>query len=81
MSNGNRLYGKQNNKKGEDKTGLGRWVWLLVEGRENKKVRIVRPSQTNNKENPVMQQHYINLTGKGRVEDNGNIVNPKEAFY
>ena len=41
-------------KKGQDCTGLGRWSWILIEGKENKKLRIVsayRPSETNNGKN------------------------------
>ena len=41
-------------KKGQDTAGLGRWSWVLVEGKENKKVRIVsvyRPAETNNGKN------------------------------
>ena len=71
-------------KSGEDKTGLGRWVWLLTEGRENKKVRVVsayRPPDTSNKDNSVMQQQYRYLKDKGRVEENGDTTNPRKAFY
>ena len=35
--------GKMSNKvikKGQDATGLGRWLWLLLEGKEHKKLEL-----------------------------------------
>ena len=71
-------------KKGKDTTGLGRWVWVLIEGKERKKLRIVsayRPSETNNGEKSVMQQHFRYYTKTGRTDKEGNVVNPRKAFY
>jgi hypothetical protein len=64
-------------EQGRDESGLGRWAWLLLQGRRGVKIRVIsvyRPCDSNGPES-VNQQHQRFLTKKRRLEE------PREALY
>ena len=67
---------------GQDETGLGRWIWTLLRGRQGIKVRIIsgyRPVEdTSNRPFTVHSQHehYFNEIANPRGHRN-----PRTAFY
>jgi hypothetical protein len=64
-------------KHGRDESGLGRWAWLKLQGRQGTRIRIIsvyRPCDSDGPES-VNQQQQRFLTKKKRLED------PREAIY
>jgi hypothetical protein len=64
-------------EQGRDETGLGRWAWIKLQGRQGTMVRIVtvyRPCDSPGPET-VNQQHQRYLTTHKRLEE------PREALY
>jgi hypothetical protein len=69
---------------GQDPEKLGRWTWMLLQGKRGIRIRVVsayRPSNSNNGTDSVMIQHYRHFKENNRVDDNGVTVNPRSAFY
>lgn len=70
-------------KRGCYSSGLGRWSWILLQGRHTTKVRIInayRPYKSD-EENSVMMQQYRHFKKENRRNVQGHIVNPRTVFY
>ena len=65
-------------KSGADETGLGRWVWTLIQGKQGIRLRIItgyRPvTDRGNNANTVFSQH------EKYFHDNKQIRDPRKAF-
>ena len=70
-------------KRGSDKSGLGRWSWVLIQGKHKTLVRIVSAYRPYNSDeaNSVMMQHYRHFKKEDRRDEYGKIINPRTAFY
>ena len=70
-------------KRGQDESGLGWWLWVLIQGKHKTLVRIVsayRPYNSD-KVNSVMMQHYRHFKKEDRRDEHRKIINPRTAFY
>ena len=62
---------------GQDPSGLGRWAWTRMQGKDEKMIRFVtayRPNPPGNGANTVWAQHRLHLLAQGDDRD------PQEAF-